>query len=104
MDTQTQTAPEAVRHHPGPLNRHCYIAGVKINTVNSMSVRSPYDGRLVGTVALAGKAETLAAIEAGVMGGQTLSRYGRVSILYKARLLLVGRKEGIGQTISAESR
>ncbi len=103
MDTQTQTAPQAVRHHPGPLNLHCYIAGVKINTVNSMSVRSPYDGRLVGTVALAGKAETLAAIEAGLMGGKTLSRYERFSILDKARLLLVERKEEFAQTISAES-
>jgi aldehyde dehydrogenase (NAD+) len=104
MNTQTRTAPEAVRPTPnGPLNLHCYIAGVKINSVNSMSVRSPYDERLVGTVTLAGKVETLAAIEAGLRGGITLSRYERFSILDKARMLLMERKEEFAQTISSES-
>jgi phosphonoacetaldehyde dehydrogenase len=104
MNSQTQTAPEAVRPTPnGPLNLHCYIAGAKINTANSMSVRSPYDGRIVGTVILAGKGETLAAIEAGLRGAITLSRYERFSILDKARMLLMERKEEFAQTISSES-
>src|SRR5258706_15289823 len=104
MNTQTQTAPGDVRPaHPAPLNLHSYIAGVKINTTNSMSVRSPYDGRLVGTVALGGKQETLSAIDAGLRGSNTLSRYERFSILDKARLLLMERKEEFAQTISSES-
>ena len=104
MNTQTQPLPGAMRPaHPATLNLHCYIAGTKINTIHSMSIRSPYDGRLVGTVALAGKEETLAAIDAGLRGSNTLSRYERFSILDKARLLLMERKEEFAQTISSES-
>jgi aldehyde dehydrogenase (NAD+) len=104
MTRQTQSAPDAGRlAQQAPLDLHCYIAGVKIKSVHSMSVRSPYDGRLVGTVALAGKAETEAAIEAGLKSSKTLSRYERFSILDKARLLLLERKEEFARIISSES-
>jgi aldehyde dehydrogenase (NAD+) len=104
MTRQTQSAPDAGRlAQQAPLDLHCYIAGVKIKPVHSMSVRSPYDGRLVGTVALAGKAETEAAIAAGLKSGKTLSRYERFSILDKARLLLLERKEEFARIISSES-
>src|SRR3981189_3523013 len=104
MTRQTQSAPDAGRlAQQAPLDLHCYIAGVKIKPVHSMSVRSPYDGRLVGTVALAGKVETEAAIEAGLKSSKTLSRYERFSILDKARLLLLERKEEFARIISSES-
>lgn len=82
---------------------HCYIAGKKISSTNTLVIRSPYDGREVGRVALAGQKEALAAIEAGLHGGKELSRFERFSILDKARQLLMERKEDFAQTISAES-
>src|SRR6478736_4057464 len=77
------------------LNLHCYVAGKPIESANVLEVRSPYDNRIVGTVALAGAKETNEAIEAGLKGGKKLSRYERYSILDKTRHLLMQRKEEI---------
>jgi aldehyde dehydrogenase (NAD+) len=104
MATQTESKPEGVRHPPDEiLNLNSYVAGAKISSSQSMTIRSPYDGRSVGTVALAGKEQTLAAIEAGLRGGKSLNRYERYSVLEKARQLLMDRKEEFARTISAES-
>jgi aldehyde dehydrogenase (NAD+) len=84
-------------------NLSCYIAGKKIEASNSLDVRSPYDNRLVGTVALANAAHTEEAIAAGLAGGKKLTRYDRYLILDKTRQLLVERKEEFARVISAES-
>ncbi|MEP6628791.1 MAG: phosphonoacetaldehyde dehydrogenase [Ginsengibacter sp.] len=81
----------------------CYVAGKKVESEKQLEVRSPYDKRLVGTVALAGAQETDAAIKAALKGGKKLSRYERYAVLDKTRLLLMERKEEIAQLISAES-
>jgi len=106
MSTQENTiAPAAIE--PGqngkPLHLHCYVAGRKINTENKLSVNSPYDRRLIGTVTLAGIKETNEAVEAALKGGKTLNRYERYSVLDKTRQLLIKRKEEIASLISAES-
>lgn len=81
----------------------CYVAGVPVQSNAILEVKSPYDNRIVGTVALANASHVEQAIQAGLKGGKALSRYDRFSILDKARQLLISRKEQFAQTISAES-
>lgn len=85
------------------LNLYCYIAGRPVETNNKLEVRSPYNNKLVGTVALTAAKDIDEAIEAGLKGGKKLNRYERYSVLEKARTLLMERKEEIAQLISAES-
>ena len=85
------------------LHLNGYVAGKKIHTEKVLKVNSPYDGRLVGTVTLAGARETDEAIRAALKGGKKLSRYERYAVLDKTRLLLMDRNEEIAQLISAES-
>ena len=85
------------------LHLSSYIAGKAIEKGNLLEVHSPYDKRLVGTVKLANASDAQQAIELALKGGQRLTRFERFSILDKARLLLVERKEEFAQTISAES-
>lgn len=93
----------AVEENGTALHLHCYVAGKKVNTSKELSVYSPYDNRLVGTVALAGKKETDEAVEAALEGGKILNRYERYMVLDKTRQMLMIRKEEIAQLISAES-
>ena len=81
----------------------CYVAGKKIESDKILEVRSPYDNRLVGTVSQADASHAEQAIEAGLKGGEILSRYDRYNILEKARSLFLERKEEFAQVISAES-
>lgn len=85
------------------INTSCYVAGKKIISENTLEVRSPYDQRLVGTVALANASHAEQAIEAALKGGQKLTRYDRFSILDKARQLLIERRDEFAKIISAES-
>jgi aldehyde dehydrogenase (NAD+) len=52
----------------------CYIAGEPINSENILEVKSPYDGRLVGTVKQAGLKHTQQAIEIALKGGIKLNK------------------------------
>src|SRR5256885_8910135 len=82
----------------------CYVAGKRVAGNQRLSVHSPYDGRLVGTVVLAGRADTEAAIQsARSEGGPALTRYQRSAILDRARQLLEERREEFAQLITAES-
>ena len=85
------------------INMSCWMAGEAVHSGNILSVRSPYDNRIVGTVQLADVSHTQQAISAALKGGPKLSRYERYSILEKTRQLLMERKEEFAQTISAES-
>lgn len=80
-----------------------YIAGVPLQSDVLLEVKSPYDGRLVGTVTLGDRTHTEAAIVAGLKGGPKLSRYERFAVLDKARQLLEERKEEFAQLIMSES-
>jgi putative phosphonoacetaldehyde dehydrogenase len=99
---EKQNPPKSINHMP-VLNTGCYIAGKKIESENKLEVRSPYDKRLVGTVALANAADAEQAIAAALKGGQKLTRYDRFSILDKARQLLIERRDEFARIISAES-
>lgn len=90
-------------NHLAVINTSCYVAGKKIISENTLEVRSPYDQRLVGTVALANASHAEQAIEAALKGGQKLTRYDRFSILDKARQLLIERRDEFAKIISAES-
>lgn len=85
------------------INTGCYVVGKKIESEKILEVRSPYDNRLVGTVALANAAHAEQAIEGALKGGQKLTRYDRFSILDKARQLLIERRDEFAKIISAES-
>ncbi|HVM87686.1 MAG TPA: phosphonoacetaldehyde dehydrogenase [Puia sp.] len=85
------------------MNLHCYVAGKKIESSNLLEVKSPYDSRVVGTVALANASHARQAIESGLAGGKKLTRYERFSILEKTRNLLIERKEEFATCISSES-
>ena len=104
MNTEATIKSPILSHSNGSAQQlHCYVAGQKINSSKILTIRSPYDNRIVGSVILAGKEDTLAAIETGLLGGKPLSRFERFTILDKARTLLMERKEDFAQTISAES-
>ena len=79
------------------------IAGEPVLSGKQLAVTSPYDGRLVGTVEMAGLSDTQAAIDTALKGGKVLTRYERYSVLDKARTLLLERKEAFAQLITAES-
>lgn len=79
------------------------IAGEPVSSGKQLAVNSPYDGRLVGTVEMAGLSDTQAAIEVALKGGKVLTRYERYSVLDKAKMLLMERKEAFAQLITAES-
>lgn len=80
-----------------------YIAGKSIESKNILEVRSPYDGRLVGTVTLANSNDTERAVLKGLEKKETLSRYQRYTILDTVRKLLIERKEEFAQIICAET-
>ena len=86
-----------------PLHLHCYVAGKQIHSSNTQTIRSPYDGRVVGTVALAGKEDVEAAIAAALGGGKILSRYERYAVIDQTRQLLLTHKEEFSKIISSES-
>ncbi|HLX92992.1 MAG TPA: phosphonoacetaldehyde dehydrogenase [Puia sp.] len=87
----------------GVAAKTCYVAGKPVETGNILHIRSPFDGRLVGTVTLAKKADADRAIELAIAGGKRLSRFERYTILERARQLLIERKIEFAQMISAES-
>jgi putative phosphonoacetaldehyde dehydrogenase len=79
------------------------VAAQPVSSGKQLTVNSPYDGRLVGTVEMASQSDTQHAIAIALKGGTVLSRYERYSILDKARTLLLLRKEEFAQLITAES-
>src|SRR6266852_664657 len=81
----------------------CYVAGQKVSSRKGLEIHSPYDRRLVGSVLLAGRQQTEAAIEAGLASGERLTRFARSNILDRAGGLLAGRREEFAQLITAES-
>ena len=101
MDTKDQIISASVENTTLHLNS--YIAGKKVNTNKLLTIRSPYNGKEVGTVTLAGKEDALDAITQALKGEKELSRYERFSILDKTRQLLLEKKEQFATTICAES-
>ena len=92
-----------MNHPSAPLELSSQVAGQKVASVKTHSVRSPYDQRLAGTVALATRADTEAAIEAALNSKSSLTRFQRSTILDSARKLLDERREEFARLITSES-
>ena len=89
---------------PAPsLMVHCLVAGQRIVPKSQLTVRSPYDGRVVGTVALADRTDTGQAINAALSDRDLPTRYRRSEILENARRLLEARREEFAHLIMSES-
>lgn len=79
------------------------VAGKPVHSGRTQTVRSPYDGAVAGTVTLAGRAETEAAIAAAVAFRDTPSRYDRFRILDNARAILEKQVEDYARLITSET-
>ena len=85
------------------MNLQSLIAGKPVHSGRLQTVRSPYDGAVAGTVTLAGRAETEAAIAAAVAFRDTPGRYDRFRILDNARAILEKQVEDYARLITAET-
>ena len=80
----TTTAPSPLRE--GQCREWpCYIAGRALTTGRWLDVHYPYNGELVGRVAMAGRADLEAAIAGTHLPKEPLTRYRRYEILDTAR-------------------
>ena len=86
-----------------PRRAAMYIAGRAVTTDDTIEVRNPYDGSLVGTVPAARPEHVREAFATAKAFKPKLSRYQRQQILQKTAELLRERKEGFARLISAES-
>ncbi len=90
-------------HFPKPLDLCCYVAGQKVRSAKRHPVHFPYDGRLAGTAALAGRQDTESAIVSALNWKSTLTRFERSTILDRTRQLLEERAEEFARLITSES-
>jgi phosphonoacetaldehyde dehydrogenase len=79
------------------------VAGRPVANAATLAVRSPYDGATVGTVRLATRADTEAAVAAALAFRDTPTRYRRAEILDQTRLALEARREEFARTIAGEA-
>ena len=81
----------------------CYVAGRQVTSTTKHPVHFPYDGRVVGTVTLAGRRDTEAAIVAALSSKSSLTRFERSTILDRSRHRLEERREEFARLITSES-
>ncbi|HAV63139.1 MAG TPA: phosphonoacetaldehyde dehydrogenase [Verrucomicrobiales bacterium] len=79
------------------------VAGRPLSQGDSLAVKSPYDGSLVGTVRQASRADTDAAIAAALAFRDTPTRFQRSDVLEKTRAALESRREEFARTIASEA-
>ena len=84
------------------LELNSLVCGKPVGTEKA-TVTNPYDGSQVGTVTLAGRADTERAIVTALKKRVELSRYERSQILEKTRELLTGRRDEFARLMSEES-
>ena len=82
---------------------NCYVAGQPVESAKFLTITSPYDGSVAGTVQAATRSHTEAAIAAATSYSKRLSRYDRSQILERARLALEPRREEFARLIASES-
>ena len=85
-----------------PIHETMRIGGKKVDTDERVEVLNPYDGSLVGTVPSADPSHIAAAFKNSQDYTPNLTRYERQQILMKTAELLVERKHGISDVITAE--
>jgi len=83
--------------------RHLHIGGERIRTGKVMEVRNPYNGKVAGTVPVAGVAEVRRALEVARAYRPMLTRYERAQICHRAAQLIRDRTSAISDLITAES-
>ncbi len=93
----SEPTPASIRHET------LRIAGERVATKQSVPVRNPYTGAVVGTVAQAGVADMRRALAAAKAFRPKLTRYDRYRICQSAAELLRARTEEISDLITAES-
>ena len=79
------------------------VAGSPVAGTDLLTIRSPFDGSVSGTVTLATRADTEAAIAAALGFRETPTRYQRSEILEKTRVALETRREEFARTITSEA-
>ena len=79
------------------------VARIPVSGSGILEVFHPYDGSPVGSVALAGRADTDAAVAAALAFRDTPSRYQRSEILDRTRVALEARREEFARTIALEA-
>lgn len=79
------------------------VAGVPVSGPDALTVRSPFNGAPAGTVRLATRADTEAAIAAALAFRDPPSRHQRAVILDTARAALEARQEDFARLITLES-
>lgn len=85
------------------MNLASLIAGKPASGSGTLSIRNPYNGVEVGTVAMATRRDVDMAVAAACAFRETPSRYQRADILEKTRAALEGRREEFARTISGEA-
>jgi aldehyde dehydrogenase (NAD+) len=87
-----------------PLNHvSSYAAGRPVESPHRLEIRLPFDGRLVGSVELAGRSNAERAVAAALQSGAPRSRSERSAILDRARLALESRCDEFSRVITAGS-
>jgi aldehyde dehydrogenase (NAD+) len=79
------------------------VAGRPVQGVDVLAVRNPYSGTEVGSVLLAERKDTEAAVAAARNFRDTPSRYERAQILEKTRAALENKREEFARCISSEA-
>ena len=82
---------------------HSLVAGTPVTTGPLLTIRSPFDGSVSGTVTQVDRSHTEAAIAAALGFRATPTRYQRSEILEKTRTALEARREEFARTISSEA-
>ena len=80
-----------------------FVAGKPVRGPETLLVRDPYTGQIVGTVKQATRADLEAAIKAAVEFASPLNRFQRADILEQARAKLTASREAFARLISSES-
>lgn len=88
---------------PPPWTAASLVAGAPVASDRRLSIGSPFDQRPAGTVALAGRDDTAAAISAALAFRDTPTRWQRHQILDRARQAVEARREELALGVSAEA-
>lgn len=83
----------------------CFLAGQPLagDSTSTLEVRFPFDGTVVGAVALAGRRHAEEAVAAARAFRDTPSRYERSQVLERARARLESERESFARSITMES-
>ncbi|MDG2284997.1 MAG: aldehyde dehydrogenase family protein, partial [Alphaproteobacteria bacterium] len=92
----------AERLETTPRHEPMRIAGRLVDSDRRLKVLNPYDGGVVGTVAMADVGQVREAFDIAAAYTPTLSRYDRQKILFRTAEILEARRDGISDLITAE--